>query len=99
MRNWGKEKNVSKLHLGAMPAGRDFNVPLDLVTRSIAVLDAIIAAAGKELTNEQVGEAVGIDHTGGYFSNTIGPLSTAGLIVRRSGMVTPTDVLFPDGLR
>lgn len=66
--------------------------------KTIAMLEAIIDAGGKSLTNEQVGVAVGIDHTGGYYSNTIGPLSTAGLIVRRGGTVTPTDVLFPEGL-
>lgn len=66
--------------------------------KTIEVLNAVIEGGGESLTNEQVGEAVGIDHTGGYYSNTIGPLSTAGLIVRRGGVVTPTDVLFPNGL-
>jgi hypothetical protein len=66
--------------------------------KTIEILDTIIAAGGESLTAEQIGQAVGIDHTGGYFSNSIGPLGTAGLIVRRSGLVTPTEVLFPKAL-
>lgn len=65
--------------------------------KTIQILDAIIAAQGEPLTVQQIGEAVQVDPTGGYFSNSIGPLSTAGLIVRRAGLVTPTDVLFPPG--
>lgn len=66
--------------------------------KTIEVLNAIIAAGGSELTAEEIGQAVGIDHTGGYFSNTIGPLGTAGLIERARGKVVPTEVLFPEGL-
>lgn len=67
--------------------------------KTIEILDVIIAANGESLTTEQIGQAIGIDHTGGYFSNTIGPLSTAGLIKRSAGSVKPTEVLFPEGLR
>jgi uncharacterized protein len=66
--------------------------------KTIEILDTVIAGGGESLTTEQIGQAVGVDHTGGHFSNSIGPLGTAGLIVRRSGLVTPTDVLFPPGL-
>lgn len=66
--------------------------------RTIDVLRTIIAAGGDALTNEQIGSAIGIDHTGGHFSNTVGPLSTAGLITRGNRMVRPTEVLFPEGL-
>jgi hypothetical protein len=66
--------------------------------RTIDILDTIIAAGGKPITSEEIGQLVGIDHTGGHFSNTIGPLSTAGLITRANGVVTPTNVLFPEGL-
>lgn len=66
--------------------------------RTIDILDFIISKRGKSVTTAEIGEAVGIDHTGGYFSNMIGPLSTAGVIERREGVVTPTDVLFPEGL-
>lgn len=62
------------------------------------VLDAIIAAGGQSITNEEIGAAISVDHTGGYFSNLIGPLVTAGMITRKAGVVTPTDVLFPEGL-
>jgi hypothetical protein len=65
--------------------------------RTVDMLNAIIAN-GVEISTEEIGRAVGIDHTGGYFSNTIGPLSTLGLIERNQGMVRPTDVLFPPGL-
>lgn len=66
--------------------------------KTIAVLDAIISRGGQPITNEEIGAAVGIDPTGGYFSNTIGPLGTVGLIERNRGVVTPTEVLFPRGL-
>lgn len=62
------------------------------------VLDAIIGAGGNPITTAEIGEQIGVDHTGGYFSNLIGPISTAGLITRSGGTVTPTDVLFPEGL-
>lgn len=39
------------------------------------------------------------DHTGGYFSNIIGPLSSMGLIERRHGTVRTTSLLFPEALR
>jgi uncharacterized protein DUF87 len=65
--------------------------------RTVDMLDAIIAS-GAPMSTEELGIAVGIDHTGGYFSNTIGPLSTLGLIERNQGMVRPTDVLFPPEL-
>lgn len=66
--------------------------------RTLDILETMIAANGQELTTEQIGQALGIDHTGGYFSNLIGPLSTAGLITRSGGVVRPTEVLFPEGL-
>lgn len=66
--------------------------------RTVDILDTLIAAGGRALTNEEIGQAIGIDHTGGHFSNTIGPLSTAGLITRSGGLVHPTSVLFPEGL-
>ncbi len=67
--------------------------------KTIDILDVIVAAGGESLRIEEIGEAIRLDHTGGYFSNCIGPLSTVGLIERRAGMVTPTDVLFPKGLQ
>ncbi len=66
--------------------------------KTIDILNAIIEAGG-EWSVEEIGEAIGIDCTGGYFSNCIGPLSTVGLITRRAGMVSPTDILFPPGLQ
>lgn len=66
--------------------------------KTIDILNAIIDASGAELTAEQIGQAVSIDHTGGYFSNCIGPLGTAGLIERDRGVVKPTSVLFPPAL-
>lgn len=66
--------------------------------KTIEMLNAIIDANGDSLASEQLGQTVGIDHTGGYFSNMIGPLSTVGLIERRGGMVSPTEILFPKGL-
>ena len=66
--------------------------------RTVEMIDVIAARNGESITCEEIGAEMGIDHTGGHFSNTIGPLSTAGLITRSGGVVTPTDVLFPEGL-
>lgn len=62
------------------------------------IFDAIVAGAGESMTVQEIGEATGIDPSGGHFSNSIGPLSTLGLVDRRGGQVTPTDLLFPDKL-
>lgn len=67
--------------------------------RTVDVLDVIIRGGGREVSNEEIGRALGIDHTGGHFSNVIGPLSTLGLIKRRDGLNRPTEILFPKGLR
>ena len=68
--------------------------------RTVDVLNVIIEANGDEITTKEIGDSLSppIDHTGGHFSNTIGPLSTLGLIERREGRVRPTEVLFPPGL-
>ena len=66
--------------------------------KTIDILNTIIEAGGESLTTEAIGQAIGVDHTGGYFSNCIGPLGTVGLVTRRAGEVTPTEVLFPRGL-
>lgn len=66
---------------------------------TIKILDAIIARAGADVTVAEIGEEVGIDHTGGYFSNMISPLGGIGLIERDRGVVRPTEVLFPPGLK
>lgn len=67
--------------------------------RTVDMLDVIIGGRGAALSTEEIGITVGIDHTGGHFSNTIGPLSTLGFIVREHGIVRPTEVLFPPGLK
>lgn len=66
--------------------------------KTVAALDAVIARGGSEVRVDEIGAEVGIDHTGGYFGNVIGPLSTLGLVERRSGIVRPTEMLFPAGL-
>jgi len=66
--------------------------------KSVEILNVMIAHAGEEMTTEQIGAEIGVDHTGGYFSNLIGPLSTLGLIKRDRGNVAPTSILFPDNL-
>lgn len=67
--------------------------------RTVDILNVVISRRGREVTNEEIGAAVGIDHTGGHYSNTIGPLSTLGFIIRSGGVVRPTETLFPEGLR
>lgn len=65
---------------------------------TVKILDCIICRKGQHISVEEIGREVGIDHTGGYFSNMIGPLSTLGLIERSRGYVMPTEVLFPPGI-
>lgn len=67
--------------------------------RTVDILNAILRRGGTSVTNEEIGREVGIDHTGGHYSNTIGPLSTLGLITRHDGRAYPTEILFPEGLR
>lgn len=65
---------------------------------SIKMFDAIVEHGPAEMTVAEVGEATNIDPTGGHFSNSIGPLGTLGIITRGSGMVRPTELLFPPHL-
>lgn len=66
--------------------------------KTVEILNAVIRRGGGDVTIEEIGAEVGIDHTGGHFSNTIGPLSTLGFIKRNRGTVSPTDIVFPPGL-
>ena len=63
------------------------------------ILDVIIEAGYDALTVELIGEKTGINAGGGHFSNSIGPLSTLGLIERRAGVVHTTKLLFPEDLK
>lgn len=62
------------------------------------VVEAILEANGEPISVEDIGQAANINPAGGYFSNTVGPLSTLGLIERRDGIVHPTELLFPKNL-
>ena len=62
------------------------------------ILDVIIESGHEALTVEGIGEKTGINAGGGHFSNSIGPLSTLGLIDRRGGVVRVTKLLFPEDL-
>ncbi len=66
--------------------------------KTIEILNVIISRGGAEVTTEEIGREASIDHTGGHFSNMIGPLSTIGLIKRDRGLVRPTEILFPEGI-
>ena len=66
--------------------------------KTVDMLNVIINRGGADLTAEEIGREVEIDHTGGHFSNTIGPLGTLGLIRRSHGVISPTDIIFPPGL-
>lgn len=65
---------------------------------SQAILNVVINADGVGVDTAHIGEQTKINPAGGHFSNSIGPLSTLGLIERRSGTVLPTKLLFPEGL-
>lgn len=68
--------------------------------KTVEMLQVIIAQGPKgEITTEEIGQQVQVDHTGGYFSNLIGPLGGLGLIERDRGIVRPTEILFPPGLK
>lgn len=66
--------------------------------KTIEILNCIISYGGGEVSVETIGQEVSIDHTGGHFSNMIGPLGTLGLIERDRGVVRPTEILFPKGI-
>lgn len=65
---------------------------------TIRLFDAIASRGGVELSRDELGSAAGINASGGYFDNSIGPLSTLGLIERRGGKVIPTSLMFPSNL-
>lgn len=64
------------------------------------MLEAMIAlGSGAEISREELGERTDIKPSGGHFNNTIGPLSTLGLIeYPRPGLVRGTELLFPPAL-
>lgn len=68
--------------------------------KTVAILNVILDLNGaQQIDCAFIGDKAGIDHTGGHFSNTIGPLSTIGLITRSAGVVYPNnEILFPPGL-
>jgi hypothetical protein len=66
--------------------------------KTVDILNALIRRNGEDMTNEEIGTEVGIDTTGGYYSNSIGPLGTLGLVERRAGVVRPTPLIFPANL-
>lgn len=66
--------------------------------KTAEMFDALVANGPGEMTAEDLGRAVGVDHTGGYFSNNVGPLATLGLIERSRGQIRTTDIMFPEGL-
>ena len=58
------------------------------------ILDALAwfeSIGNPEPSNLQIGAVALIDSTGGHFSNTVGPLSSAGLIIRGDGRMRLTD--------
>lgn len=64
------------------------------------VLRAVIAGGPDgEHSREALGAASQVNAGGGYFDKCVAPLSSLGLISRRSGVLRPTEILFPRGLR
>lgn len=63
------------------------------------LLEYIMRSGNRSIAAAALGAATNLDHNGGHFSNSIGPLSTLGLITRKDGRITPTSLLFPEGLR
>ena len=65
---------------------------------TVRMFDALVDNGNQEITGTELGARVSIDASGGYFSNTIGPLGTLGLIDRRQGRIVPTELMFPPSL-
>lgn len=63
-----------------------------------SIFDAIVSFGGEAVDVEAIGARTGISPAGGHFANSIGPLSTLGLITRSRGQVVPTELLFPSAL-
>ena len=64
------------------------------------IFDAVVAL-GRDgsMTREELAEAVSATFSGGYGSNTLGKLRTAGILdYPEKGSVGPSDLLFPEGL-
>jgi hypothetical protein len=70
------------------------NGDLEITGTQQRVLDALAWYESNGVTNPspiQVGVVALIDGSGGHFSNTVGPLSTGGLVVRENGTLSLTD--------
>lgn len=67
--------------------------------RTADMFNAFVCAGNRPLTNEELGRAVAIGPGSGHFNNSIGPLSSLGLIKRSGGVNTPTTLMFPEGVR
>jgi len=65
------------------------------------MLTVIIEAYPDSVMKNEIGEAVGIDHTTGTFRNYLSEMRGPGIIedVSRGGPVVATELLFPEGLR
>lgn len=90
--------------IGATGSGKTYTAkgPVEKLLNSTQqrILEAIGSwwVMGIKPTRAMVALLAGIDPNGGHFSNSIGPLSTLGLITRKNGIVTPTPLLFPEAL-
>jgi hypothetical protein len=64
------------------------------------IFDALVVLGrGGSVTREELGELTNATYSGGYGSNTLGALHTAGIITYPTkGSVGPSDLLFPEGL-
>lgn len=67
-------------------------------SRKLFVAIAGVGEAGRSISNQELGELTLLNPSGGHFQNSIGPLKTLGLITRLDGLVTPTSLMFPEGL-
>lgn len=64
------------------------------------VFEAVIALGkGGVISRDELGQEIGASFAGGYGSNTLGAMRTAGIIdYPDKGSVGPSDLLFPEGL-
>ena len=66
--------------------------------RTLDAFNEFVSCAGAPLSNDELGNRLGITPGVGHFQNTVGPLVTMGLIERRGGVNYPTELLFPEEL-
>lgn len=65
----------------------------------VKILNSIIGSRSRQFTIHEIANMTGYEAGGGSFNTYLSRLVTWGLITRKSGIVKPTEILFPAGLK